>query len=199
MALYKPSGSSTIYLSVADGYLVRSYKEANANTTERVTKTGKLVHEERFKDLTALLVGGEVKENDYGKQWAFKFIDDGVTYIVNVSYSSRYASSFLKALPNIDLSSPVKFMPWSMVDKNDPLKKVTGITCYQSGNKIAPAFTKDNPNGLPGMKQIKVKGKITWDDSDMTEFLESLAEKYFSGIKPIYKDQSDIIDDNPPF
>ena len=182
MALSKPSGSSTIYLSVADGYLVRSFKEANANTTERVTKTGKLVHEERFKDLTALLVGGETKENDYGKQWAFKFTDDGITYIVNVSYSSRYASSFLKALPNIDLSIPVKFMPWSMVDKNDPLKKVTGITCYQSGNKIAPAFTKDNPNGLPEMKQIKVKGKITWDDSDMTEFLEAVAVKHFAAI-----------------
>jgi len=47
MALSKPS-SNTIYLSVADGNLVRSYKEANANTTQRVTKTGKLVHEEKI-------------------------------------------------------------------------------------------------------------------------------------------------------
>ena len=195
MALSKPNGSSTIYLSVADGYLVRSYKEANANTTERVTKTGKLVYEEKFKDLTALLISGETKENDYGKQWAFKFINEGVTYIVNISYSSRYASSFLKALPNIDLSIPVKFMPWSMVDKNDSLKKITGITCYQNGNKIAPAFTKDNPNGLPEMKQIKVKGKVTWDDSDMTEFLENMAMKIFASsgnsIAPITTEETE--------
>ena len=195
MALSKPNGSSTIYLSVADGYLVRSYKEANANTTERVTKTGKLVYEEKFKDLTALLISGETKENDYGKQWAFKFIDEGVTYIVNISYSSRYASSFLKALPNIDLSISVKFMPWSMVDKNDSLKKITGITCYQNGNKIAPAFTKDNPNGLPEMKQIKVKGKVTWDDSDMTEFLENMAMKIFASsgnsIAPITTEETE--------
>ena len=195
MALSKPNGSSTIYLSVADGYLVRSYKEANANTTERVTKTGKLVYEEKFNDLTALLISGETKENDYGKQWAFKFIDEGVTYIVNISYSSRYASSFLKALPNIDLSIPVKFMPWSIIDKNDPLKKITGITCYQNGNKIAPAFTKDNPNGLPEMKQIKVKGKVTWDDSDMTEFLENMAMKIFASsgnsIAPITTEETE--------
>ena len=66
MALSKANGSNTIYLSVADGNLVRSYKEANANTNQRVTKTGKLVHEERFKDLTAKLVGAETKENAPG-------------------------------------------------------------------------------------------------------------------------------------
>jgi len=186
MALSKANGSNTIYLSVADGYLVRSYKEANSNTTQRVTKTGKLVHEEKFKDLTAKLVGAETKENDFGKQWCLKFQDGEETYIVNMPYSSRYSASFLKALPNIDLTKNVKFMPWSMVDKNDAAKKVTGITMYQNdGNgmvKIAPAFTKDAPNGLPEMKQIKVKGKVTWDDSDMTEFLENVAKECFAKI-----------------
>ena len=186
MALSKANGSNTIYLSVADGYLVRSHKEANSNTTQRVTKTGKLVHEEKFKDLTAKLVGAETKENDFGKQWCLKFQDGEETYIVNMPYSSRYSASFLKALPNIDLSKNVKFMPWSMVDKNDPAKKVTGVTMYQNdGNgmvKVAPAFTKDAPNGLPEMKQIKVKGKVTWDDSDMTEFLENVAKECFAKI-----------------
>jgi len=186
MALSKANGSNTIYLSVADGYLVRSHKEANSNTTQRVTKTGKLVHEEKFKDLTAKLVGAETKENDFGKQWCLKFQDGEETYIVNMPYSSRYSASFLKALPNIDLTKNIKFMPWSMVDKNDATKKVTGITCYQNdGNgmvKVQPAFTKDAPNGLPEMKQIKVKGKVTWDDSDMTEFLENVAKKCFAKI-----------------
>jgi len=186
MALTKNTGSNTIYLSVADGYLVRSYKEANANTTQRVTKTGKLVHEEKFKDLTAILLGTETKENDFGKQWCLKFKDGEDYYIINMPYSSRYAASFLKALPNIDLTKNVKFMPWSMNDKNDATKKVTGVTMYQDdGNgmvKIAPAFTKDNPNGLPQMKQVKVKGVLTWDDSDMNEFLEAKAKECFAKI-----------------
>lgn len=190
MALSKANGSNTIYLSVADGYLVHSHKEANSNTTQRVTKTGKLVHEEKFKDLTAKLVGAETKENEFAgkkiKQWALKFQDGEDIYIVNMPYSSRYAASFLKALPNIDLTKNIKFMPWSMVDKNDATKKVTGITCYQNdGNgfvKVQPAFTKDAPNGLPQMKQVKVKGDLIWDDSDMTEFLENVAKKCFAKI-----------------
>ncbi len=185
MALSKQS-SNTIYLSVADGNLVRSFREATSESTQRVTKTGKLVHEEKYKDLTGLLVGAETKENDFGKQWCLKFKDGEDNYIVNMPYSSRYSSSFLKALPNIDLTKLVKFMPWSMTDKNDATKKVTGITMYQNdGNgfvKIAPAFTKDNPNGLPEMKQIKVKGKIIWDDSDMTDFLENVAKECFAKI-----------------
>ena len=185
MALSKQS-SNTIYLSVADGNLVRSFREATSESTQRVTKTGKLVHEEKYKDLTGLLVGAETKENDFGKQWCLKFKDGEDNYIVNMPYSSRYSSSFLKALPNIDLTKNIKFMPWSMVDKNDATKKVTGITCYQNdGNgmvKVQPAFTKDAPNGLPEMKQIKVKGKVTWDDSDMTEFLENVAKKCFAKI-----------------
>lgn len=185
MALSKQS-SNTIYLSVADGNLVRSFREATSESTQRVTKTGKLVHEEKYKDLTGLLVGAETKENDFGKQWCLKFKDGEDNYIVNMPYSSRYSSSFLKALPNIDLTKNIKFMPWSMVDKNDATKKVTGITCYQNdGNgmvKVQPAFTKDVPNGLPEMKQIKVKGKVTWDDSDMTEFLENVAKKCFAKI-----------------
>lgn len=182
MALTKSTGSNTIYLSVADGYLVRSYKEANANTTQRVTKTGKLVHEEKFKDLTAMLLGAETKQNDFGKQWALKFKDGEDYYIVNMPYSSRYAGSFLKALPNIDLTKNVKFMPWSMIDKKDPTKKVTGVTMYQDGNKIAPAFTIDNPNGLPQMKQVKVKGILQYDDSDMMEFLEQKAKECFENL-----------------
>jgi len=185
MALSKQS-SNTIYLSVADGNLVRSFREATSESTQRVTKTGKLVHEEKYKDLTGLLVGAETKENDFGKQWCLKFKDGEDNYIVNMPYSSRYSASFLKALPNIDLTKNIKFMPWSMIDKNDATKKVTGITCYQNdGNgmvKVQPAFTKDAPNGLPEMKQIKVKGKVTWDDSDMTEFLENVAKKCFAKI-----------------
>jgi len=186
MALTKPSSTSTIYLSVADGNLVRQHREATSETTQRVTKTGKLVHEEKFKDLTGILFAVETKTNDYGKQWVLKLKDGEDIYNVNLSYSSRYAASFLKALPNIDLTKNVKFMPWSMSDKQDATKKVTGVTCYQNdGNgwvKIAPAFTKDNPNGLPEMKKIKVKGKEQWDDSEMMEFLENKAKECFAKI-----------------
>ena len=180
MALTNLGGANIIYLSVADGNLVRQHKQATERTTERITKTGKLVYEERFKDLTAKLVNIDTKENDYGKQWQVTFTDEGETYIVSLPFSSRYASSFLKALPNADLSKELRFMPWAMKDKNDATKTITGITLYQDGEKIAPAYTKEDPNGLPQMTKIKVKGKEQWDDSDMMLFLENMANNIFN-------------------
>jgi hypothetical protein len=191
MALSQLGGTNTIYLSVADGNLVRQHKQATERTTERITKTGKLVYEERFKDLTAKLVKIDTKENDYGKQWQLSFTDGEVTYIVSLPFSSRYASSFLKALPNVNLYKEVRFMPWAMKDKNDATKTITGITLYQDGNKIAPAYTKEEPNGLPQMTKIKVKGKEQWDDSDMMLFLENMANNIFSVLTATEMEDND--------
>lgn len=193
MALSNLGGVNTTYLSVADGNLVRQHKQANERTSERLTKTGKLVFEERFKDLTAKLDGIATRENDYGKQWQLKFQDQGDFYIVSLPYSSRYASSFLKALPNLDLSKEVRFMPWAMKDKNDATKTITGITLYQDGEKIAPYYTKEDPKGLPQMVKIKVKGKEQWDDSDMMSFLENMALNVF---EQDHKDLSTASHDN---
>lgn len=193
MALSNLGGVNTTYLSVADGNLVRQHKQANERTSERLTKTGKLVFEERFKDLTAKLDGIDTRENDYGKQWQLKFQDQGDFYIVSLPYSSRYASSFLKALPNLDLSKEVRFMPWAMKDKNDATKTITGITLYQDSEKIAPYYTKEDPKGLPQMVKIKVKGKEQWDDSDMMSFLENMALNVF---EQDHKDLSTASHDN---
>jgi len=179
MALSNLGGVNTTYLSVADGNLVRQHKQANAQTTERITKTGKLVFEERFKDLTAKLDGISTRENDYGKQWQLRFQDGGDYYVISLPYSSRYASSFLKVLPNLDLTKEVRFMPWAMKDKLDATKTITGITLYQDGEKLAPYYTKDDPKGLPQMVKIKVKGKEQWDDSDMMSYLENMALNLF--------------------
>lgn len=193
MALSNLGGVNTTYLSVADGNLVRQHKQANERTTERITKTGKLVFEERFKDLTAKLDGITTRENDYGKQWQIRFQDQGDYYVISLPYSSRYASSFLKALPNIDLHKELRFMPWAMKDKMDATKTITGITLYQDGEKIAPYYTKEDPKGLPQMVKIKVKGKEQWDDSDMMVFLENMALNLF---EQDHKDLSTASHDN---
>lgn len=197
MALSQLGGTNTTYLSVADGNLVRQHKQATERTTERITKTGKLVFEEKFKDLTAKLVNLNTRENDYGKQWQLTFADGADTYIVSLPYSSRYASSFLKALPNVNIGKELRLMPWAMKDKLDATKTITGITLYQDGNKIAPAYTKEEPNGLPQMVKIKVKGKEQWDDSAMMEFLEQMALKLFAD----HADNNPVLDedDETPF
>ena len=196
MALTKSGGINTIYLSVADGNLVRQHKEANQYTTQRITKTGKVVNEEFFKELTGKLTNISTRENDYGKQWQLTFVDDEATFVVSIGYSSRYAASFLKALPNINLNKEFRLMPWAMKDKVDPTKTITGITLYQNDVKIAPYYTKENPNGLPQMQKIKVKGKEQWDDSEMMAFLENMATSIFTTLTATELEDDD---DTAPF
>ena len=198
MALSRSGGSNTIYLSVADGNLVRQHKNPNEHTVERITKTGKVVYEEFFKDITAFLRNITTRENEYGRQWQLHFNDGTSDYIISIQYSSRYASSFLKCLPNIAIGTELKLMPWAMKDKIDPTKTITGITVYQNGNKILPYYTKETPNGLPQMQKIKVKGKEQWDDSDMMSFLEQMALARFAEAS----DNNPVLDeaeDDQPF
>lgn len=200
MALNK--GGQGIYLSIADGQLTRQHKEPTSETKSRTNKNGKLVHEEFFRDITGMLVGLSKKENEYGVNYQLKMQDGEEVYIIQMPYSSRYSASFLKALPNIDKALPVKLMPWSIVDKNDSNKKVTGITMWQDdGNgltKILPAFTKEDPNGLPEMVSHKVKEKgksvTKWDGSAMEEFLEQVGVDFFK--TPVTSDNEQ---EEPPF
>lgn len=187
MALNKGENAGTIFLSVSNGKLVRQFKEATTETTQRTNKVGKVVHEEFYKDLTGIITKIETKENDYGKQWQITIIDGDEKYMVQMPYSGRYSSSFLKCLQNVQQGKPVRFMPWEMADKSDANKKITGVTMYQDqdGNgmtKIPSAYTKEDPNGLPEMKKVKVKGKQTWDDSDMMSFLEDAAREWIKGV-----------------
>lgn len=194
MALNKGEGAGTIYLSVSNGKLVRQFKQATKDSAERVNKTGKTVHEEFYKDLTGIITKIETKENDYGKQWQIVFQDGEERYMVQMPYSGRYSSSFLKALPNVTPGQVVRFMPWEMQDKSDANKKVTGITMYQDqdGNgmtKIPPAYTKEDPNGLPEMTKAKVKGKTVWDDTDMMEFLEAAAKEWIAAAPAVIEEK----------
>ena len=184
MALEK-KGSGTIYLTVTNGAFVRQVMEATSESVTRVNKIGRTVHEVFYRKLTATLTSIEVNENDYGKLLSIKCKDDGSAYVINMPYSSRYSTSILKAIPNIVISQPVAMLAWQLNDKNDPTKKISGITCYQENDagmevKILPYYTKDEPKGLPQMKKIKVKGKDVWDDTEMMDFLVKEAVLVFS-------------------
>jgi hypothetical protein len=166
MGLEQNSSGKT-FLSIADGSIVRRYKEANERTKQRITKTGKVVHEEHFSTLSGLIDGFGKREHEYGVDFEITVKDGEQVYQLSMPFSSRYASSFMKALPNVDLTKEVKLRPWSLKDGE---KTITGITLYQP-DKIAPFYTKEAPNGLPEMVQVKVKGKITYDDDAMMSFL----------------------------
>jgi len=186
-----------IYLSIAEGKLVRQFKDAIKDiTVSRINKNGKTVHEQKFDYIEGKITNLRTNINDYGKQWIVELTDDEANiFKINIMYSSRYANSFLRCLPNIDLSKSVKLQPWSLIDKKDPTKTVTGITMWQDNIKIEPFYTKEVPNGCPPMVQVKFKGELKWDSSDLDAFLEEKSLVLFN--KAVVTDGPKEDDDLP--
>lgn len=165
------NNSTAIYLSISDGKICRRVQSPTSSSTQRTTKDGRVVNEEHYNGWMGKITNITTRESEYGKEWQVEINDGTSTVILSFKYSSGYAASFLKALPNVNLSQPVTLIPKVTVDGD---KKRTTLFINQDGKAIKWAYTKDNPNGCPGLKQIKVKGQSTWDDSDMMEFLEAM-------------------------
>lgn len=170
MALEK--NNNAVFLSISDGKITKRVKQPTSESVTRVTKEGKTVHEEIYDGVSGIITDIQVKEHQsFGKFWNITIEDDGVRYILQTNYSGGYASAFLKTLPNVDVEERVRFAPHMKIE-NDK-KKVT-LFLQQGGKALKHAYTKDEPNGLPQMKQIKVKGVMQWDDTEMMEFLENM-------------------------
>ncbi len=172
------NSNSTIYLSIADGKIVRRFKEPTANSKQRTSKTGKIVHEESYDYVSGIITDISTKDSDYGKFWNVRLVDGSDAYTLQFQYSGGNASSFLKAIPNADLSKPITIKPRSEMNGD---KKRTTVMLIQDDKIIKWKWTKDNPGDLPGLKKVKVKGVEQWDDSDMMEALESYVA---NNIKP---------------
>jgi hypothetical protein len=189
------NNNNAIFLNIADGKIIRRFQNATKDSVERtLTKgpnAGKVVHEEHYSFVEGMIVDIQTKDSDYGKSWLVTIQDGNEKFVLQMDYSGGYSSAFLKALPNVDLSQKVKLSP-KMTMEGD--KKKTTLFINQGGTAAKHYFTKDNPNGLPQMVQKKVKGKLTWDDSDMMEFFERMVKE---DILPQIKGAAASIDHSP--
>ena len=172
------NSSSSIYLSIADGKIVRRFKEPTASSKQRTSKTGKIVHEESYDYVSGVITDISTKDSEYGKFWNVRLQDGSDTYVLQFQYSGGNASSFLKAIPNADLAKEIKIKP--RVEMNGDKKRTT-VMLIQDDTIIRWKWTKDNPGDLPSLKKVKVKGVEQWDDSDMMEALEAYIDEH---IKP---------------
>ena len=160
------------YITILNGKFCMRVDEKTVGATSRVNKVGKTVHELFYDSFTGRLV--DIKTQDgsaYGKTWIFDFQDKEDVYHLQLSYSNSYATAFLKMLPNIDLTKEMQVTP--------SLKEVDGrnqssLFVNQDGKPVKHAYTKDNPNGLPPMEEITVKGQKIWDDTKRLEFLYNM-------------------------
>lgn len=171
--------SNAIFLTISNGQICKKVQKPTSTSKERVNKNGVTVHEEFYKGWKGRITAIEVREHkEFGKFWNITLTDQDGDAILQMQYSSGYSAAFLKTLPNIDLAGDVIITPSLKIEGD---KKKTSVFVTQHGQPLKWYYTKDNMNGLPELKKIRVKGKDQWDDSDIMEFLEKMVN---TEIKP---------------
>lgn len=159
------------YITILGGRFCQKVDENTAGAVERVNKLGKVVYEKFYTSFTGKLVDIKTKEGDYGKSWIFSFQDGKEVYHLQLSYSNSFATQFLKMLPNADLTKPMKVSPST---KEVDGKNKSSLFIQQDGVALKHAYTRENPNGLPDMEEITIKGQKTWDDTKRLQYLEDM-------------------------
>ena len=186
MALGTESGGG-IWLSVVKGHLTQRVSAGTEGAVERVLEkgpnTGATVHELQFNFLEGRLERVYIQDTEYGKSWVFVVSDDIKTYNLVTGYSSGYAVGLLGRLPNVDLSDNIRIKSFYIRGNDDKFRGY--LTIQQGGQKVEKAYTKEEPNGLPEIKQVEVNGEKVWDSTDRMKFFEKLVEKINAAILKI--------------
>ena len=180
MSLQERQQGNVVFLTISQGKLVRRVDESTPGAVSRTNKVGKVVHELFYTSLIGHIKDVTTKETEYGKFWVVKVQSNEHTYQIDINYASGYAFSFLKALPNVDLSQNVELSPALMKD-GEYTNSV--IFLKQGGVPIKHYFTKANPNGMPERERIKVKGKETSDNTNQMEFLEKFVKNQIFSVQ----------------
>lgn len=171
------------YITILGGKFCQRVPEGAPGSKSRVNKMGKTVHERFYDNFTGKLVDIKTQDGEYGKSWIFSFVDKGAVYNLQLSYSNSFATAFLKMLPNVDLTKEMKVSPST---KEVDGKNKSSLFINQDGQPVKHAYTRENPNGMPDMEEVTVKGQKVWDDTKRIEFLYNMvATKIIPQLKKV--------------
>lgn len=186
MSLNKRTKSSnSTFLKIFGGKIVQESSkpfETEETLKERENKNGTKVYYVEYDSVSGNIRSADIKhiESLAIDIIELEIVDVVERYVLSIPVDSRFGKSFMMRMMNIDLDKPVEIVPYSFTDKED--KKVSGLNIFQDGEKLAPVYTRDNPNGLPDAKQVR-KGKETkWDFTDQMNFLYDEFDKFKEAI-----------------
>jgi len=179
------SNTSVNYLSISDGKIAKRVKTEEPGTVKCTSKDGsKTWWEHRYDSVSGKITGVRKKDSDmgFGSKLQIEITDGIDKFVLEMPWSSRYSSGFFLCMPNIETSKNVVFNPWMKVI--DGTKKTMLYLKYENSNEnIKHYWTKDEPNGLPQMQKLRVKGQDVWDDSERQDYFEKyLNEKFIPSL-----------------
>ena len=174
--------SSGKFLGITNGKISLRVPEGTDGAVERETKNGDIVYEEYFDSVSGYIVGGGVERKKIGdntiEQVTVKIKDsDGDHFTLNIPWASRMRDSFIKVLPNLDISKQVEIVVFPSKNAKDKGRPV--LIVKQGGSKVDWAYSRENSNGLPQPTKRTVKGVETWDFSIVEDWLWSKGVEFF--------------------
>lgn len=135
-----------------------------------------------FEYIEGLLTDIEIRDEEYQgekyKRLCLKINDGREDFLLQMRLDSGYGRAFCCIAPNIELDKPFKLSP-TFTEKDG--KQAGGMFINQHGKALKWFFTRDNPNGLPPMKEVEFKGKKMWDNAEQQQFFIALL---LNDIKP---------------
>lgn len=134
----------------------------NPRTKESITKYIK-----KYKGVEGLVCKIEWYEREYEdtafRGWKLHLDAAGVPCVLDLPFSSRAASRFMKLAERIDFSEPVEFAAWY-----DKKTDSTAFNVKQNGQSVPQKYTKDEPGDCPPPTKKRLGG---WDFSAQNEYL----------------------------
>lgn len=183
------------YLSVFDGSIVKKSTSDDPKAEKRVNKKGVDVWERKWPSLSGHLLKIETRDHEFGTDLNLVMKDGGESFLLQIPLNSGYANAFLRAIQNANFKEQIELCP--KVKEVDNKKRAT-MFVNQNGKGLKWFYTKAEPKDLPPMVQIKVKGQLTWDNSDQMEFFKKMIEEkinpQLSGNEDIHYDTSQGVD-----
>lgn len=151
--------------------------------------TTKEVWEFLFRDLSGSIISVDLKVTDFGKQYEIILEDLDEKMILQLQLESGYSDTLLARLPNINIDEPVKLVPYSFVPDGQTRRK-DGINVFQNEVKIVPAFTKENPNGMPTVEKLAAAGVMSeTPDADEWKIFFMQTRKFLAGVSLAFNEK----------
>jgi hypothetical protein len=167
--------SQTQFWRVKSGLLCKGCTETTDGAIPQKKDDGTIYHELQRSNFTGRLRKVEVRTHEeYGKFLALHFLSSNEPVKIECKFDSGYSFGFLTTIPSAKIDGLIMIAPYyKETDGKKESKIFIKDESCQGKEWCKQYFTKDNPNGMPGLEKVTFKGKESWDNSKRLAFFEN--------------------------
>lgn len=181
MAKLEPLSEGLTYVNIVGGKLATKTNEGEG--TERTKKDGSKTWENYHKNIKGKITSIKMRDTDFGQQLSV-IIDNEIT--LNMAFDSKYATSILTKLRNINFEKELTLSSYDFEDKDG--KRHIGLSLIQDGHKI-----ESNWDEVPQLEEKKKAGKVTWDNTNRVNYFADLLNNFKIDSKKTEEESGDML------